>query len=125
MVEETKASCYVFLLLCFYIYLRSISFLKIIEVLIMYSVVLISGAQQSDSVIYINMFIFNGFFSTIGYSKTIEASSLNRRCLNKCYGVGPCQYILVCICQSCACGSSQESEWSSLCYHLGFVHYLF
>ena len=45
----------------------------LIEVQLIYSVVLVSGVQQSDSVIhmYTNLFFFR-FFSIIGYYKILD-----------------------------------------------------
>ena len=65
-----------------------------IEVQLIYNVVLVSGVQQSDSVIYIYI-LFQVLFH-YGLLQEIEQSSL-------CYTVGPCLstlYTVVCICES-------------------------
>ena len=62
----------------------------LIDVYLIYNIVLISGVQQSNSVIY-----FFRLFSIVLYYKIIE-------CSFPCYTVNPCcssiLYIVVCIC---------------------------
>ena len=75
-----------FVFFCFLIY-------YFIEVWLIYNAVLISAAQQSDSVIHVIYILFHILFH-YGISQDIEYSSL-------CYTVGPCclsiLYIIVCI----------------------------
>ena len=44
----------------------------LIQVCLIYSVVLVSGVQHSDSVLYIYVYVFFRFFSAIGYYKTLS-----------------------------------------------------
>ena len=53
----------------------------LIEVLLIYNIVLVSGVQQSDSVIC-TYFLFFIFFSIMVYYKILTSSL--------CYTVGPC-----------------------------------
>ena len=68
-----------------------------IEVYLIYNVVLVSGVQQSDSVIHTYIYILFPILFHYGLLQDIEYSSL-------CYTVGPCclsvLYTVVCICSS-------------------------
>ena len=72
-------------------------FFYIIDVYLIYKVVLVSGVQQSNSVIQIYIKYIYSFSDSFYYrlSQNIEYSSL-------CYIVGPCcfpiLYVLVCVC---------------------------
>ena len=69
---------------------------KYIEVLLINNVVLVSGVQQSDSVIHIHVSILFQVLFPLRLLQNIELSSL-------CYTVGPCWLsilgIAVCTCQ--------------------------
>ena len=72
-------------------------FIFLIEVQLIYSIVLVSGVQQSDSVIHTYISILFQILFPHRLLQNTEQSSL-------CYIVGPCWlsilYIVVCICQS-------------------------
>ena len=75
----------------------AVSFKKIIEVQLIYHVVLISSAQQSDSVFYVCAYICILFYILLyyGLSQDIEYSSLYHTVGSYCLSIA---YILVCIC---------------------------
>ena len=76
-----------------YIFFKCLFLVYFIEAWLIYSVVLISAVQHSDSVIHICI-LFHILFH-YGLSQDIEYSSL-------CHRVGPCclsiLYIIICIC---------------------------
>ena len=73
----------------------SLFFFFLIDVELIYNVVLVSGVQQSESVIHICLYILFQILFHYRLLQDIDYSSL-------CYTVGPCclpiLYIVVCIC---------------------------
>ena len=81
---------------CFYLFINLIYFIKnLIEAYLIYNVVLVSGVQQSDSVLYMCIYILFDILFHYSLSQDIDYNSL-------CYTIGPCclfiLYIIVYIC---------------------------